>query len=58
MDAAQQPTPVCPNCGKPMLFVRSVPKIGALPELRTYNCGSCGETVTEAAEPLQMLGRR
>jgi predicted RNA-binding Zn-ribbon protein involved in translation (DUF1610 family) len=53
MDAAQQPTPVCPNCGKPMILVRSVPKIDALPELRTYNCRSCGEAVTEADEPVQ-----
>jgi DNA-directed RNA polymerase subunit RPC12/RpoP len=51
MDGEQKPLPVCPNCGKPMRLVRSVPKIGALPELRTYNCSSCGETVTEADEP-------
>ena len=46
--------PMCPNCGKPMILVRSVPKIGALPELRTYNCRSCGETVTEGDKPVQM----
>lgn len=34
-----------------MGFVRSVPKVGALPELRTYQCKSCRETVTEADEP-------
>ena len=34
-----------------MTYVRSVPKLGALPELRTYRCRSCGETVTEAYEP-------
>jgi hypothetical protein len=45
---------MCPNCGKPMILVRSVPKIGALPELRTYNCRSCGETVTEGDKPVQM----
>jgi hypothetical protein len=34
-----------------MAYVCSVPKLGALPELRTYRCSSCGETVTEAYEP-------
>ena len=34
-----------------MDFVRSVPKIGALPELRTYQCKPCREAVTEADEP-------
>ena len=58
MDAEQKPVPACPSCRKPMRFVRSTPKIGALPELRTYNCMLCGETVTEAEEPGQMRGRR
>jgi hypothetical protein len=34
-----------------MRFMRSVPKVGALPELRTYQCDCCGETVTKADEP-------
>lgn len=34
-----------------MGFVRAVPKVGALPELRTYQCKPCRETVTEADEP-------
>ena len=34
-----------------MSFVRSVPKIGALPELRTYQCKPCNEAVTEADAP-------
>ena len=33
-----------------MRFVRSVPRLGALPELRTYECKACGVTYTEAAE--------
>ena len=50
-DNHRQAPPLCPHCRKPMDFVRSVPKIGALPELRTYQCKPCRETVTEADEP-------
>lgn len=34
-----------------MRFARAVPKVGALPELRTYDCKACGVAVTEADEP-------
>jgi predicted amidophosphoribosyltransferase len=50
-DDHRQPAPLCPRCRQPMAFVGSVPKIGALPELRTYQCKPCRETVTEADEP-------
>jgi hypothetical protein len=30
---------------------KAVPRVASLPELRTYNCKSCGMTVTEAEEP-------
>ena len=55
MDGEQkkESAPPCPACGKAMRFVRSVPKLGALPELRTYDCKPCGQTVTEADEPGQ-----
>jgi len=43
-------TPACPNCGKPMRFVRSVPRLAALPELRTYGCKACGVSYTAAVE--------
>ena len=39
-----------------MDFVRSLPKLGALPELRTYQCKPCSETVTEADEPVIEAG--
>ena len=42
--------PLCPSCGRPMRFVRSVPRLGALPELRTFECKACGVTYTEAVE--------
>jgi hypothetical protein len=43
--------PVCSSCGKPMRFVRSIPRFAALPELRTYECKPCGVTYTAAVAP-------
>ena len=44
-------TPLCPSCGKPMRFVRAVPRFAALPELRTFECKPCGVTYTAAITP-------
>ena len=33
-----------------MTFRRAVPRLGALPELRTYVCTACGVTYTEGVE--------
>ena len=46
-------TPLCASCGKPMHFVRSIPRLAALPELRTYECKPCGVTYTAAVEPVE-----
>jgi hypothetical protein len=48
---ASADAPLCPSCGRPMRFVRAVPRFAALPELRTFECKSCAVTYTEAAEP-------
>ena len=48
-DASTQ-VPLCPHCGRPMRFVRAVPRLAALPELRTYACRACGVSYTEAVE--------
>jgi len=32
-------------------FARSIPGIGALPELKTYDCKECGIAITEVAGP-------
>ncbi len=43
----KQPPPLaCPCEGKAMTLVRVNPKLGALPELRTYRCGQCGAVET------------
>jgi hypothetical protein len=38
----------CERCGNPMdLFARQ-PRLGALPELRSYRCVGCGQVETDA----------
>jgi len=41
----------CPACGRPMQLISSVSRFGSFPELRTFECKSCGITYTEAAKP-------
>jgi len=43
-------TPNCPHCAKPMRLARTIPRLGGLPELRTYECRACGVTFTEAVD--------
>ncbi len=50
-DKGLKPEPICPSCGKPMRFVRAVPRIGELPALLTYECRGCGVALTEAEKP-------
>ena len=40
-------TVTCPCCHQEMMFVRSIPKLGVLPELQTFFCPFCGETETQ-----------
>jgi hypothetical protein len=46
----KSPTPLCPSCGRLMRHARTVPGIGALPELYTFDCRGCGLVLTEAAQ--------
>lgn len=51
--AKQQLPLVCPRDGKVMTLVRVNPKLGALPELRTYRCDHCGAVETvEVRQPV------
>jgi len=50
MISAGSNTPICPSCGRPMELARITPRLGGLPELQTFVCRSCGETLTEAVE--------
>jgi hypothetical protein len=34
-----------------MRFTRLIPAIGAIPELYSYYCDSCGEALTEVGKP-------
>ena len=36
----------CPNCEGAMARVRTVPKMGGFPELRSYRCTVCREVAT------------
>ena len=38
--------PTCPNCDAPTHFAKSIPGIGILPALHTYQCQACHEAVT------------
>jgi hypothetical protein len=43
-------TPLCPTCTRPMVFVRSLPRLGGLAELRTYECTGCREVLSREAQ--------
>ena len=47
VDLERIKSPICPLCGQPMQFARSIPGIGGLPELRTYDCKACKSVETE-----------
>ena len=36
----------CPCCGQTMCFARTVPKLGDLPEMQTFECRLCRLAVT------------
>jgi len=38
---------LCDICGLPMALVRVTPKLGVLPELRTFQCTKCGDVRTK-----------
>jgi hypothetical protein len=60
------PTLACLSCGDAMEFVRTIPKLGVLPELLVFHCPSCKdvdtmelmstrhETVSNVSEPLNL----
>jgi hypothetical protein len=39
-------TPSCPCCRDPMRLVRTIPKLGGLPELRVFLCERCSHVET------------
>ena len=42
--------PDCPTCRKPMALARSVPRVGTMPEIESFKCGTCGQVTTEVRE--------
>src|ERR1039457_4386648 len=51
------PSLACRACGRPMRFVTAIAKVDRHPELRTYECNRCKETVVEEWRPRES-GRR
>jgi len=41
------PTLACLSCGDAMELVRTIPKLGVLPELLVFHCPSCKEVDTK-----------
>ncbi len=41
------PFTVCTGCGQVMKLIRSVPSLGADPELHVFVCPSCGDAETK-----------
>jgi hypothetical protein len=51
MSLAQgQDKPPCPNCGRPARLDHVLPKLGGLPEFKSYRCFFCNEVTTKAVE--------
>ncbi|EJW10128.1 hypothetical protein A33M_0477 [Rhodovulum sp. PH10] len=42
--------PFCSVCGARMRYARSIPRLGANPELVSYECQRCGHVVTRAED--------
>jgi hypothetical protein len=40
----------CSDCGAPMVRVRTFPKLGTIPEMRSYRCMECGHVETGSAD--------
>ena len=47
----------CTVCGGDMTCVRTVPKLGPHPELRTYQCRECGAVETLATHAGAVVAR-
>jgi hypothetical protein len=43
--------PSCPQCHAAMRHVGSIPKLGSLPELLTFQCGNCSHVETIENKP-------
>jgi hypothetical protein len=50
MNQLRDASPHCPNCNMPMHLLRVEPRLGGLPELRTFECRPCGLVITQAVE--------
>jgi hypothetical protein len=42
----ERPVPICPKCCRPMKLVRTIPRVGTLPQLEVFYCSECNEAET------------
>jgi predicted amidophosphoribosyltransferase len=41
-----QSAPLCGTCGEPMKLIRTLPRLGGLPEVQTFVCKRCGQVTS------------
>jgi hypothetical protein len=44
--------PLCPMCARVMKLSRTMPRVGGLPELQTFECRPCAVVFTEPVEEI------
>jgi hypothetical protein len=42
--------PLCPACREPMKLVKTIPRLGGLPEIIVFYCSRCKQTETNVQE--------
>jgi hypothetical protein len=50
------PAPAASHNRSFMSLASTMPRLGGLPDLRTYDCKRCGVALTEAYEPIHAAG--
>ena len=48
--APKQPSIPCPRDGTPMTLIKTIPRVGSYPELKTYRCQHCQHVETIEAK--------
>ncbi len=46
MATVVQSAPLCAMCGEPMKLIRTLPRLGGLPEIQTFLCQRCGQVIS------------
>jgi hypothetical protein len=58
-DPISEEAPKCPDCGSNLAIAWTIPRLGLLPEVRTFKCDGCDSLFTDRGEPSEpMTGLR